>query len=319
MTDDPRPELSIGNADGTVSVTITISGERSTIHLSPADASLAGTQLLAAALRQLPDEQRFQGVEVDHSSGDEETADRVVPKPAPPKVRERGAEVAATPRGVAAAGSAGGPGSSGGSERPSGSAVGDEGDAAAEGGRGAVQDDGSSISVPPGYEALLEDDSEQDWQLTYSARNRARDIGVFDEEMIAAATSPEIIELDETQDPPARSYIRDGISVLVPVGDPTKIIGVMRVPRATLSQSVPKTPSGGPGKKMPGGRAELRQMLEQHGFVIDFQGASHPKVSHPARPGTTVTIPASPSDYRSYRNVIAQVRRIFGVDITQHP
>lgn len=169
------------------------------------------------------------------------------------------------------------------------------------------------VSVPRGYEGFL-DPEVTDWKVTRSAESRGTLIDVSPEQMIEAASYPDRVEYPGDT---VHAHIRDGVSVLIPNAEPNAIIGVTRV-AASREQPERRAPSGGPGRKMPDGDPELRRMLTAHGFEVRVS-KNHPKITHPDHPGVTVSMAGTASDYHSNRNLIALVRRKFGVDITQQP
>ncbi|MCL6424423.1 hypothetical protein Bequi_13720 [Brachybacterium sp. JHP9] len=71
---------------------------------------------------------------------------------------------------------------------------------------------------------------------------------------------------------------------------------------------------GGRGTRHPTTRRELIDRMEEAGFVITA-GASHGRVSHPKHPGLFVPLASTPSDVRFTRHAVAQIRRVFGIDL----
>lgn len=71
---------------------------------------------------------------------------------------------------------------------------------------------------------------------------------------------------------------------------------------------------GGRGTRHPTTRTELLRRLEEAGFVVT-PGAGHGKVSHPDHPGLFVPFASTPSDRRFTRHAVAQIRRVFGIDL----
>lgn len=179
---------------------------------------------------------------------------------------------------------------------------------------GAAGTGDSAVTVPVAYEGMLDENFQRDWRLTRSARRHASEIGVTHEEMLAAASSPERIDLAPGGD--AVSHSRAGVSVLIPDQDPEAIIGVRLDPKTRRQQAdTRRAASGGPGRQMPGSFSELTDLLTAHGFTVEH-GKGHPKVRHPDKPGQ-VTVPLSTSDHRGFQNMVATVRAEFGVDITR--
>ncbi|MDO5633923.1 MAG: hypothetical protein Q4G34_03490 [Micrococcus sp.] len=59
--------------------------------------------------------------------------------------------------------------------------------------------------------------------------------------------------------------------------------------------------------------SELQRRLTDQGYVVE-QGGKHLKIHDPQRPDLgSVAAPVTPSDVRSIPNVVAQLRRVFGV------
>lgn len=293
MTDSPADSLSISGANSPPAVTVTlkVGDERTTVSMDPAEAVLAGSQLMAEAQRLLPKNKEFSVRRVPARAS-------APPPPSPGPFRE--------PRAV-----------------PEPPPVPVELDATSLKREDIepVPRNTDPILVPPGYESFLGEVSPEQWRVTRSAQERGEVIGVTPEEMILAASEPDDIERPNST---VRAHVRGNVSVLVPDADPDAIIGVTLVNRSPEdyedhSPARKRAPSGGPGRKMPGGFSEVRQMLLAHGFEIDEHHKGHPKVRHPKHPNVMVTLPGSPSDHRSFLNMIARIRREFGVDITQRP
>lgn len=71
---------------------------------------------------------------------------------------------------------------------------------------------------------------------------------------------------------------------------------------------------GGRGTRHPTSRRELLRRLEDAGFVVT-PGSGHGRVSHPDHPGLFVPFASTPSDRRFTRHAVAQIRRVFGIDL----
>ncbi|APX34948.1 hypothetical protein BH708_15245 [Brachybacterium sp. P6-10-X1] len=71
---------------------------------------------------------------------------------------------------------------------------------------------------------------------------------------------------------------------------------------------------GGKGTRHPTSRRELVARLESAGFVIS-PGSTHGRVTHPEHPGLAVPFASTPSDRRFTRHAVAQIRRVFGIDL----
>lgn len=57
----------------------------------------------------------------------------------------------------------------------------------------------------------------------------------------------------------------------------------------------------------------VNQAAEQ-GFKVEF-GRTHGRFTHPDHPNVSVPFPLTPSDHRWWKNLIAQIRNEFGIDI----
>lgn len=71
---------------------------------------------------------------------------------------------------------------------------------------------------------------------------------------------------------------------------------------------------GGRGTRHPTTRRELLGRMEAAGFVVT-PGATHGRVTHPEHPGLVLPFASTPSDRRFTRHAVAQIRRVFGVDL----
>lgn len=195
----------------------------------------------------------------------------------------------------------------------------------------APQDDGpltdeqlnlsNGISVPAAYQHLIQDESPSaDWHISKSAEANGRAEGITADQMIAAAQSPDRVQ--PSQKPGVNAHLRGDISVLVPDDGGLFIIGCRREQHRAPTQVVRirRAPSGGPGRSVPTNTAELHKALAAHGFTVTHGNAtSHAKVTHPSRPGHAYTIGGTPSDSRTFLNVVAGIRRSFDIDITRAP
>jgi hypothetical protein len=75
-----------------------------------------------------------------------------------------------------------------------------------------------------------------------------------------------------------------------------------------------KSARGGRGTRHPTTRRELLARMEKAGFVVT-PGAGHGRVAHPDHPGLFVPFASTPSDVRFTRHAVAQIRRVFGIDL----
>lgn len=71
---------------------------------------------------------------------------------------------------------------------------------------------------------------------------------------------------------------------------------------------------GGKGTRHPTSRRELLRRMESAGFVVT-PGSTHGRVTHPDHPGLLVPFASTPSDRRFTRHAVAQIRRVFGIDL----
>lgn len=71
---------------------------------------------------------------------------------------------------------------------------------------------------------------------------------------------------------------------------------------------------GGQGTRHPTSRRELLRRMEDEGFVIT-SGATHGRVTHRDHPGLVLPFASTPSDRRFTRHAVAQIRRVFGIDL----
>lgn len=71
---------------------------------------------------------------------------------------------------------------------------------------------------------------------------------------------------------------------------------------------------GGKGTRHPTSRRELLRRMESAGFIVT-PGSTHGRVTHPDHPGLLVPFASTPSDRRFTRHAVAQIRRVFGIDL----
>ncbi|MEE1650037.1 hypothetical protein V1260_04465 [Brachybacterium sp. J144] len=71
---------------------------------------------------------------------------------------------------------------------------------------------------------------------------------------------------------------------------------------------------GGRGTRHPTSRRELLRRMQEAGFVVT-PGSTHGRVTHPEHPGLAVPFASTPSDRRFTRHAVAQIRRVFGIDL----
>lgn len=70
----------------------------------------------------------------------------------------------------------------------------------------------------------------------------------------------------------------------------------------------------GAGTRVPTTRRDLLRDLDAAGFVVT-PGSGHGRVTHPDHPGLFVPMASTPSDVRYTRYAVAQIRRVFGIDL----
>lgn len=102
----------------------------------------------------------------------------------------------------------------------------------------------------------------------------------------------------------------DDQATVVAVADRDQALRVRSQPRPG---AIPKARGGGCGRRFPASVEEVLERLEGHGFDVCATGR-HLSVTRPGAPGS-VTVPRTPSDWRSIPNAVLQVRRVFGVDL----
>lgn len=71
---------------------------------------------------------------------------------------------------------------------------------------------------------------------------------------------------------------------------------------------------GGQGTRHPTSRRDLLGRMEAEGFVVS-SGTTHGRVTHPDHPGLVLPFASTPSDRRFTRHAVAQIRRVFGIDL----
>lgn len=185
MTDSPANSLTISstNSPPAVTVTLKVSDERMTVSMDPAEAVLAGSQLMAEAQRLLPKGREFPVRQVPARASAPSPPSpgpfrepHPVPEPPPAPTEPEAApleheDIEPAPRST------------------------------------------DPILVPPGYESFLGEGSPEQWRVTRSAQERGEVIGVTPEEMILAASEPDNIERPNST---VRAHVRGNVSVLGP-------------------------------------------------------------------------------------------------------
>lgn len=150
--------------------------------------------------------------------------------------------------------------------------------------------------------------------LTQHAVRQLEQFGVTEQDVRDALTHPVTVGPSTRMD--STEYTGARVRALVPFDNDHVVIGLGTVPTVTTAPvKVPRAKSGGPGRAVPTSMPELYRALDRHGFNTDkVRNSGHPRVTHPDRPGI-VTIAGSPSDHRSFVNIVADIRRTFGIDI----
>lgn len=150
-------------------------------------------------------------------------------------------------------------------------------------------------------------------RLSRKAAAQIRELGVDVSTVDRAISSPHSTE--PTHQHNGTLYVRGDLGVIVPDDDQALIVGLVRVDPDTAPLRRSRRAGGGPSRPTPTTTAELEQLLRAHGFQITAARGGHRKAAHPDRPGVIITIPHTPSDSRSYPNLVADIRRLTGVDI----
>ena len=155
------------------------------------------------------------------------------------------------------------------------------------------------------------------WLITRSAEEQIAENDFDLDEIIDVCENPETVR---TNNIPGRLSVSGRGLLIVTPDDDKVVVGVARnLPGVGSSGSAPKAKSGGPGRYTPGTRAELRRLLDDHGFDIDDTGSTHPKIRHRVISHPAITIASSASDHLSLMNMRATIRRIVGIDIFDPP
>ena len=74
------------------------------------------------------------------------------------------------------------------------------------------------------------------------------------------------------------------------------------------------SPKGGPGTPAISSLDEFTKVARAAGLEV-APGGKHSKVYHPDNPSVSLTVPLTPSDHRTWMNLIAQVKNELGVDL----
>lgn len=152
-------------------------------------------------------------------------------------------------------------------------------------------------------------------RLSRKAAQQIQDLATTAADIDAAVAHPHSTE--RTHQHNGTLFVRGDLGVIVPDDDQTLIVGLVRVDPDTSPLRPTRRAGGGPSRRMPTTAAELEQLLRVHNFQVTQARGGHRKALHPDRPGVIITIPHTPSDSRSYPNLVADIRRLTGIDITQ--
>lgn len=186
------------------------------------------------------------------------------------------------------------------------------------------------LSAPPPQDAVHTLDADDPRPLPRPLRIRDEEIravgvgGVDGEQIVGAVADPEDAW---TADAGASDhFLRDGLVVQVRRADNT-VIGLFSrryalsvrpdeyEPALDIAEDAagPST-RGGRGTRHPTSRTELLRRMQEAGFVVT-PGATHGRVTHPEHPGLVLPFASTPSDRRFTRHAVAQIRRVFGIDL----
>lgn len=149
---------------------------------------------------------------------------------------------------------------------------------------------------------------DEPWRFTKSADEHLDKHKLTRDQIIEILDAPEAVFPAEFGG--GTTYMRKGIGAVVPADEQRLVIAVFREGSGTSER-----PRGGGGRRKASTFAELREMLQDHGFSVSMSGP-HPKAQHPDYP-QQITLPGTPSDARSFDNAIAEIRRRTGIDITR--
>lgn len=150
-------------------------------------------------------------------------------------------------------------------------------------------------------------------RLSRKAATQIQELGVNAEAVDQAIDEPHSTE--RTHQNNGTLFVRGDLGVIVPDDDPALVIALLRINPGAAPAPRGRRASGGPAHRMPESSAEIERLLRAHGFEISAGRGGHHKATHRDHPGVTITIPHTPSDHRSYPNLLAEIRRRTGVDI----
>lgn len=150
-------------------------------------------------------------------------------------------------------------------------------------------------------------------RLSRKAAAQIQELGVDVAAVDEAINEPHSTE--RTHQDNGTLYVRGDLGVIVPDDDPAVVVALLRIDPDAAPVPRGRRATGGPAHRTPESSAELEQLLRAHGFEISAGRGGHHKATHQHHPGVTITIPHTPSDHRSFPNLLAEIRRRTGVDV----
>lgn len=173
--------------------------------------------------------------------------------------------------------------------------------------------------TPP--KQTLQSEGAVPWRFTKLASSQINALGISQGDVTAILDAPHVVA--PSRSGTATNHYGNDLLLLVDENGEC-IISVIESRSGDINSSKPARPSGkqkkhrgGPGRRMPSNVKELLSMLKEHGFDSAIGGRGHHQVTHPLHPTVQLTVPSSPSDHRSFRNAVADIKRLTGIDITK--
>lgn len=119
-------------------------------------------------------------------------------------------------------------------------------------------------------------------------------------------------------EPGTTCYLRGDVMAIV-AHDTGEVIAIAAretalIRRQHIGGGIPRAKSGGPGNRVPHDVTSMLERVRAHGFDVQTD-RRHYIVTHPDVPGAMETMSKSPSDFRTFDNMVAQVRASFGIDL----
>lgn len=151
-------------------------------------------------------------------------------------------------------------------------------------------------------------------RLSRKARAQAQELGIAAADVDATIEHPHATE--PTHQHNGTLFVRGTIGAIVPHDAPDLVVALLQVTEISTPLPRPRRAGGGTSRNVPQSLSECERLLRSHGFEITTGGA-HSKATHPDRPGVTIALPHTPSDHRSWMNLVADIRRRTGIDITR--